>query len=212
MNYFIISDDVAEFYGGYITPLQNAIEYIINQTQIISKKCIDNFGRDPIENIKYRIKSPESMSEKLLQHGCEVTAENAVSKVYDAAGVRIITSFLEDVELVSAMIRDIPEIKVIGERDYINHPKRNGYRSYHIICSVPFDNHSTFIEIQLRTVNMDTWASVEHRMKYKKIVVDEKLIVEELKRCADELAAVDLSLQRLSKIVEMPRQATVLSS
>ena len=197
MNYFIVPDDTAEFYGEYLTPLENAAAYIIEQTEIISQKCLDRFGRNPIENIKYRIKSPESMAEKLRQHGCDVNAENAVSRVHDAAGVRIVTSFLEDIEVVAALIREIEGIEITAEKDYISRPKKNGYRSYHIICRVLVDNINTFAEIQLRTVNMDTWASIEHRMKYKKIVVDEKLIVEELKRCADELAAVDLSLQKL---------------
>lgn len=201
MNYFIVPDDTAEFYGEYLTPLENAAAYIIEQTEIISQKCLDRFGRNPIENIKSRIKSPESMAEKLLRHGCDVNAENAVRCVHDAAGVRIVTSFLEDVETVASLIRKIEGIEIICEKDYINHPKINGYRSYHIICRVPSGNINTFAEIQIRTVNMDAWASIEHRIKYKKIVVEEKLIFDELKRCADELAAVDLSLQRLCNII-----------
>ena len=209
MNCFIVSDDVAEFYGEYLISLQNAIDYIINQTHNIGCKCLEEFGRNPIENIRYRIKSPESMSEKLLSHGYDVNAENAVKRVHDAAGVRVITSFLDDVDVVVSLIENIEGIEIIGEKDYINHPKRNGYRSYHIICRVPSDNIGVFVEIQIRTVNMDTWASIEHRMKYKKMIVDEKPIVEELKRCADELAAVDLSLQKLSKILRaMPAENT----
>ena len=205
MNYFKIPQSTAVFYGEYTEYLRNAIEYVIAQTQIISSCCVKNIGRDPIENIKFRIKSPESMKEKLESHGYEISAENAVYKVYDAAGVRIVTSFLEDVEVVADFIRNIHGLKTIEEKDYINHPKINGYRSYHIICEVlsePGNNKNhIYIEIQIRTIAMDTWASVEHQMKYKKIVVDEQLIVEELKRCADELAAVDLSLQRLSKVI-----------
>ena len=205
MNYFKIPNSAAKFYGEYTKHLSNAIEYVLAQTQIISADCIEKIGRDPIENIKFRIKSPESMREKLESHGYEVTAENAVYKVYDAAGVRIVTSFLEDVEVVADFIRKLHGLKIIEEKDYINHPKINGYRSYHIICEVlsGFGNSEEhiFIEIQIRTIAMDTWASVEHQMKYKKIVVDEQMIVEELKRCADELAAVDLSLQKLSKVI-----------
>ena len=100
MNYFYVPEATARFYGGYITSLQNAVEYILAQIEIISRNCFEKLKRDPIENVKYRIKSPESMAEKLLDHGLEVTAENAVKKVYDAAGVRIITSFLEDVDTV----------------------------------------------------------------------------------------------------------------
>lgn len=205
MNYFKIPNITAQFYGEYTKHLSNAIEYVLAQTQIISTDCIKSIGRDPIENIKFRIKSPESMREKLESHGYEVTAENAVCKVYDAAGVRIVTSFLEDVEVIAGFIRELHGLRVIEEKDYINHPKRNGYRSYHIICEVLSDlgnnGEHIYIEIQIRTIAMDTWASVEHQMKYKKIVACDQLIVEELKRCADELAAVDLSLQRLSKVI-----------
>lgn len=205
MNKIIIPQSTEEFYGEYFYYLSSAIDYMTAQAEGISKFCSDNIGRDPIENIKCRIKSPDSMAEKLIKHGCEVNAKNAVSKVYDAAGIRIITSFLEDVETVAMCIRRIPGINVIEEKDYINHPKRNGYRSYHMICELLSDmgndREHIFIEVQIRTIAMDTWASVEHRMKYKKYVVDEKLIVDELKRCADELASVDLSLQTLREII-----------
>lgn len=205
MNTAIVSKSVGDFYGEYFYYLNSAIEYMVAQTESISAFCSDNIGRDPIESVKFRIKSPESMAEKLIKHGCEVNARNAVSKVYDAAGVRIITSFLEDVEAVAMCIRRIPGINVIEEKDYINHPKRNGYRSYHMICellsNVGENQEHIYVEVQIRTIAMDTWASVEHRMKYKKYVVDEKLIVEELKRCADELASVDLSLQTLREII-----------
>ncbi len=205
MNQIAVSQDAGEFYGDYLYYLNGAVEYVLAQTQKISERCIEKNGRDPIENVKYRIKSPDSMTEKLKKHGLEINAKNAVSKVYDAAGVRIVTSFLEDVEAVAGYIRQIPGIRVLEEKDYINHPKRNGYRSYHIICEILSDigknGEHIFVEIQIRTIAMDTWASVEHRMKYKKMVVDEKIIVDELKRCADELAAVDLSLQTLSEII-----------
>ena len=205
MNQLVVSHDTGKFYGDYLYYLNNAVEYVLAQTQKISEKCLEKNGRDPIENVKFRIKKPESMAEKLKNHGFDVTTHNAVSKVYDAAGVRIVTSFLEDVEIVAEYIRQIPGLRVIEEKDYINRPKRNGYRSYHIICEVLSNIGDTaehvYVEIQIRTIAMDTWASVEHRMKYKKIVVDEKLIVDELKRCADELAAVDLSLQTLSEII-----------
>lgn len=205
MNQLVVSQDTGNFYGDYLHYLSSAVEYVLAQTQKISEKCLQKNGRDPIENVKFRIKTPESMTEKLKNHGYDVTTQNAVSKVYDAAGVRIVTSFLEDVEVVAEYIRQIPGLRVVAEKDYINRPKRNGYRSYHIICEVLSDISKSaehiFVEIQIRTIAMDTWASVEHRMKYKKMVVDEKLIVDELKRCADELAAVDLSLQMLSKII-----------
>lgn len=205
MSKVTVQKSTEEFYGKYLYYLNCAIEYIVAQTDGMSSKCKELIGRDPIESVKFRIKSPESMTEKLEGHGIKVNAENAVSKVYDAAGVRIVTSFLEDVETIAEYIRQIPGLKVVEEKDYINHPKRNGYRSYHMICEFLLDigaeRKHVYAEIQIRTITMDTWASVEHRIKYKKYVVDEKLIVAELKRCADELASVDLSLQALREII-----------
>lgn len=205
MSKITVSQSTGEFYGEYLYYLNCAIEYIVAQTDNISNRCKESIGRDPIESVKFRIKSPDSMSEKLTKHGLAVNTENAVSKIYDAAGVRIVTSFLEDVETVAEFIRNVPGLRVVEEKDYINHPKCNGYRSYHMICEFLLDigaeRKHVYAEIQIRTIAMDTWASVEHRMKYKKYVGDEKLIVAELKRCADELASVDLSLQALREII-----------
>lgn len=203
MDRVLEAKNTQEFYGEYMEPLSAAAEYVLAQTEAISEFCVEHSGRDPIESVKARIKSPDSMAEKLIKHGCEVSAENAVTKVYDAAGVRIVTSFLEDVDTIVRLVRQIPRLRVVEEKDYINHPKRNGYRSYHMICeSLPEDGEkSVYVEIQIRTIAMDTWASVEHRMKYKKDVSNDKVIVDELKRCADELASVDLSLQTLREII-----------
>lgn len=205
MSKITVSQSTEKFYGEYLYYLNCAIEYIVAQADCISECCKESIGRDPIESIKFRIKSPESMTEKLEKHGVAVNAENAVSKVYDAAGVRIVTSFLEDVETIAEFVRKMPGLRVIEEKDYINHPKRNGYRSYHMICEFLLDigaeRKHVYAEIQIRTIAMDTWASVEHGMKYKKCIGDEKLIVAELKRCADELASVDLSLQALREII-----------
>lgn len=199
MDYINITPSYTDFYGEYITPLTNAVEYVLAQTKTISEQCQNEIGRSPVENVKYRIKSPESMAEKLRSHKLSVNAENAVHGVYDAAGVRIVTSFLEDIELMAEKLRCVHGLKVISEKNYIQKPKENGYRSYHMICEVLIPEH-IYIEIQLRTIAMDTWAAADHRMQYKKLLSDSSIIAQELKRCAEELARVDMSLQNLSSI------------
>ena len=199
MDYLNITQSYADFYGEYITPLTNAVEYVLAQTKIIAEQRQSEIGINPVENVKYRIKSPASMTDKLRSHGLEVNADNAVHGVYDAAGVRIITSFLEDIEIMVERLKAVQGLRVISEKNYIRSPKENGYRSYHMICEVLSQEH-IYIEIQLRTIAMDTWAAADHQMQYKKLLSDSSVIAQELKRCAEELARVDMSLQRLSSV------------
>ena len=196
MEHIVIPQTYREFYGEYTQPLIDAVDYVISQAEIISARCILQTGRDPIENMRYRIKSPESMSEKLKKHSLEISAENAVHKVHDAAGVRIITSFLDDIEIIAEEIKKAPDLRFIGEKNYIASPKENGYRSRHLI----FEIHNVCIEVQLRTVAMDTWAAADHRILYKKLSPDSSYIARELKRCAEELARIDSTLQKLVSV------------
>ncbi len=203
MSRITVPQNVSDFYGVYCTGLEEAIEYITQQTEKYCRESIKTVGRNPVESFKYRIKSPDSMAEKLTKRGYEVNAKNAVTEVYDAAGIRIVTSFMDDIPMMASFIRGMPGVTVTEEKDYVNHPKKNGYRSYHIICQVDDCGvgGSTYAEVQLRTIAMDTWASIEHSLKYKKYIGNEKLIVSELKRYADELASIDISLQTLREII-----------
>ncbi len=203
MSRITVPQNVSEFYGAYCKGLEDAIEYIAQQTEDYCRESVRTAGRNPVESFKYRIKSPDSMAEKLTKRGYEVNAQNACTEVYDAAGVRIVTSFISDIPMMAEFIRGIPNVTVTQEKDYVNHPKKNGYRSYHIICKVDGcgKDGSVYAEVQLRTVAMDTWASIEHSLKYKKYIGNEKLIVAELKRYADELASIDISLQTLREII-----------
>lgn len=147
-----------------------------------------------------RIKSPESMTQKLLKKGEQPTNENAVSKVNDAVGIRVITSFVDDIYKVSDWISSQDHIEVIDIKDYIAYPKPNGYRSYHMI--IHLNNLNLNAEIQIRTIALDFWANLEHQMKYKKNIKDEIMIRSELKRCADEIASIDLSMQTIKDLIQ----------
>ncbi len=199
MERFSIPQSFGEFYREYLIPLESAIEYTLAQVELISHSCKEEFGRSPIENVRYRIKSPESMSDKLKKHNLAVNAENAVHGVYDAAGVRVVTSFLEDIEVIAKRLKEASGLKVVSEKNYITAPKANGYRSYHIIFEVQTQK-KVYIEVQIRTAAMDTWAAADHRIQYKKLTPDSSVVAQELKRCAEELARIDTTLQRLVRV------------
>lgn len=150
---------------------------------------------DPIEHILARVKSDESMREKCRRKGLPETPDSALTKVYDALGIRIVCPFLSDVYAIRDHIASDRDVEVVEERDYIRHAKPNGYRSYHMILR---SREGYFAEVQLRTISMDTWAALEHHLRYKKPNVgNQQLIVRELKRCADELASTDVSMQTI---------------
>ncbi|EET84449.1 RelA/SpoT domain protein [Clostridium carboxidivorans P7] len=132
--------------------------------------------------------------------------DSALKEIYDAAGIRVICPFLDDIYWIVNMLKNQQDIKVIKEKDYIRNPKPNGYRSYHMILQVPLHLENriemVYCEIQIRTIAMDCWASLEHQLKYKKNIPNEKMIAEELKRCADEIASTDLNLQTISDMIK----------
>lgn len=161
-------------------------------------------GRDiqPILYSKFRIKEPDSMMEKLRKHGLPTDPATALAQTHDAVGARIVCSFLSDVMAVAEWLRQQPNLTVLAEKNYILYPKPNGYRSLHLIVRL-HDPRAKGIpaEIQLRTIALDFWASLEHQMKYKRNLSLEGLIRSELKRCADEIASIDLSMQTLQELI-----------
>lgn len=193
------------FYKESIVELEAVIAEITARLEVIRKyKKIKN-DRDPIEYVKSRIKTEESMKEKLQRKGMEVNLRNALSKIYDAAGIRIICTFVDDVYDVAEMIKKYDDIDVIKEKDYIKNPKENGYRSYHLVISVSLniagEIHKVYLEIQIRTIAMDFWSSLEHQMKYKKNIQDQGMIVEELKRCAEQITTTDINMMAIRNMI-----------
>ena len=156
-------------------------------------------GMDPVEHYLTRIKSEDSMREKCRRKGLPVTTHSALHIIKDAIGVRVVCAFVDDVFEICRRLKASGQYEFVEEKDYIRHAKPNGYRSYHLI--IRFQN-GYFAEIQLRTISMDTWAALEHHLKYKKDVGGKTaLIVQELKRCADELASTDLSMQTIRDMI-----------
>ena len=161
----------------------------------------DDAGDDlqPVVYYCTRIKQPESMARKLRARGLPVTAQAATGSVCDAVGLRIICSFASDVLEIVRRLEADPRIRVTAKKDYLAVPKPNGYRSIHL--QIRLRETDLPAEIQVRTIAMDFWATLEHQIKYKKTIADEALIRSELKRCADEIASVDLSMQTIREIL-----------
>ncbi len=160
-------------------------------------------GVEPILYCKSRIKQPESIIRKLEQRGFPTDVGSALSNVHDAVGVRVVCSFVDDVYKVTQWLRTNEEFVIIETKDYIAYPKPNGYRSLHLVLRFPSGPEPGLMaEIQLRTIAIDFWAALEHQMKYKKDIGHEKTIRNELKRCADEIASVDMSMHTLRDLIQ----------
>lgn len=190
---------INSIYGDQKPALEKACTALSQHIARIRSDMSRQLGMDPVEHYLYRIKGEESMREKCVRKGLPVTQESALNVIKDAIGVRIVCAFVDDVFTIRDHLVNSGEYEIIEEKDYIRHAKPNGYRSYHMILRLP---EGFFAEIQLRTISMDTWAALEHHLKYKKeIGADTSLIVHELKRCADELASTDLSMQTIRDMI-----------
>ena len=177
-----------------------ALRQMETKMQILNDEFQHVHQYNPIEHIKARIKTPESIVKKLKRYGQESTIDNMVKYINDIAGIRIICSFTSDIYRIADMIRDQRDIKVIAVKDYITYPKASGYKSYHMIVSIPVylsdRTVDTKVEVQIRTVAMDFWASLEHDIHYK--ADRAKLpagIDEEMFACAEKIAEIDRQMQ-----------------
>lgn len=195
------------FYKDSIVLLQGAISEVLTKIEIIREYRKVHGYNDPINYITTRVKSEQSMMDKLKRKKLDVTLENALTKIYDAAGVRIICSYIDDVYHVAKMLKKCHGFEVVREKDYIKNPKPNGYRSYHVVfklsLDVAGDIHPIFIEVQIRTIAQDFWSSLEHEIKYKKNIINPELISQELKRCADQIATTDLNMQTIKNMISL---------
>lgn len=179
----------------------SALKQIETKLEILNEEFQHVHCYNPIEHIKARLKTSESIVKKLKKHGYESTLDNMVKYVNDIAGIRIICSFTSDIYRLADIIRNQQDIRVISVKDYITKPKKSGYKSYHMIVTVPVYLSDrildTKVEIQIRTVAMDFWASLEHKLKYKKSIDNTEEIERQLKACADSIEALDYQMQEI---------------
>lgn len=183
-----------------------AVREVRTKFEVLNEELSYRTSRNPIESISSRIKTPISIAGKLRRLGIEPTVEAISDHLNDVAGIRVICSFIDDIYSVAEMLAKQDDITVIQIKDYIRKPKLNGYRSYHMIVEVPVffsdGKKMTRVEIQLRTVAMDFWASLEHQMKYKKENTGMPEIASELKSCAETIAATDARMLGIRKKIE----------
>ena len=184
-----------------------AIREVKTKLEVLNDELSVKNQRNPIEMIKSRVKKPKSIVEKLQRRGFEISLESMEKNLEDVAGIRIICSFLDDIYEVADMLIRQDDVKVIAVKDYIQNPKPNGYRSYHMIIEIPVffsDSKKPIrVEVQIRTIAMDFWASLDHQLKYKKSFIDDNgEISEELKQCAEVIAGTDVKMLEIRKKIE----------
>ena len=180
--------DHVQLFGEMIMRYQCAILEVQTKLQVLNNDMSVRYSRNPIEFIKTRIKSPASISQKLKRRGLDITINNMMENLNDVAGVRVVCSFIDDIYEIANMLSRQNDVTVIEVKDYIKNPKENGYRSYHMIIEIPvFFSDKTMnmrVEIQIRTIAMDFWASLEHELRYKKDIDQDGEIGDELKPTA----------------------------
>ena len=192
-----------EFYGKQYEGMKRTEKQLLNLFDTYAAEAEKSAGIEPIIYTCSRIKSPDSATLKLKRKGLAETSDAALRQIYDSIGIRAVCAFVEDVYRLVQWLRNCSEIEIEEEKDYYANPKTNGYRSYHLLIMVAEgEGHGFRAEVQIRTIATDFWATLEHRLKYKKNVPHEQIIQEELKRCAFEIASVDASMLAIRDLLE----------
>lgn len=181
---------------------ESAIKQIETKLEILNKEYKVTGRRNPIETVKSRIKSPDSIANKLQKRGIPVNFRNMTENLNDIAGVRVICPYISDIYTIKDILLKQPDLKLIEEKDYIATPKESGYRSLHMVLQVPVylsqTEHHINVELQLRTIAMDFWASLEHELRYKTTTRIPEGIRRELKRCAETIAMTDREMEEIA--------------
>ena len=179
----------------------SAIEVVKTYLNIIDSEFSVKFQRNPIHNIESRLKSPQSIIGKLQKKELPITTESARKNLLDIAGIRVTCCYINDIYAVADMLCRRDDFTVIKQKDYIKNPKPSGYRSYHLVVNVPVylsaKKTCAPVEIQIRTIAMDFWASLEHQLKYKTSTQITPELSEQLRECADKIAETDMQMQQI---------------
>ena len=181
---------------------ESAIKQIETKLDILNKECKVGHKRNPIETVKSRIKSPDSIAKKLAKKNLPATFDAMTEHLTDIAGVRVICPYISDIYNIRDILLKQPDIKLVAEHDYIENPKESGYRSLHIVVETPVylskTVHNVKVEIQLRTIAMDFWASLEHELRYKNTQNVPDSVRRELYRVAETIAMTDKEMEEIA--------------
>ena len=209
VNIFPLDDNTLQQYQAFsklMAYYRCAMMEIETKLNVLNVEYSLRLDRNPISGIRTRLKTPVSIREKLTRRGHDVTVENIEGLLNDVAGVRVVCSFPEDVYTIAQALLKQDDVELLEKKDYIMNPKPNGYRSLHLIVSVPIflahEKKIMRVEIQLRTIAMDFWASLEHQLRYKKDVTFTEEMAKELKFCAELSAELDRRMDALREQVQ----------
>ena len=213
LNMLIKQESLIEWAREKSLPYKELMSYyrcammeVETKFKVLSEDFSVRYDRNPIQSIKLRLKSPDSIIDKLSRNSWDISIDSIEKNLNDVAGVRVICSYQSDVyELADALLMQ-DDVELIARKDYIANPKPNGYRSLHLIIAIPIFLHNRKkmmkVEIQIRTLAMDWWASLEHDMKYKKDLDFSDQILRELHECAELSDAIDRRMEYLNQQCE----------
>lgn len=183
-----------------------AMKEIQTKFDVLNMEFKSRYQRNPISSISTRLKKTTSIAEKLARKGAPFTTESIEHNLHDVAGIRVVCSYIDDIYILADALLRQDDITLVERKDYIQNPKPNGYRSLHLIVSVPVffsdQKRPMEVEVQIRTIAMDFWASLEHQLRYKQSFPDQQGIAAELQRCADTINETDLTMQKLRDEIE----------
>ena len=210
----LMSDEFLDFVNKNMKPIEKQMSYyqcaimeVETKFKVLNEQYSLEYDRNPIESIKTRVKSYESILKKIRKKDIPITMEAIEENIKDIAGVRVICSFQDDIYALEESFLKLDDIELIERKDYIKNPKPSGYRSLHLIVQVPIflQNTKKFVnvEVQFRTIAMDFWASLEHKMRYKKDIPESqvKFLQEELYDCAEQSAKLDERMQGIRDVI-----------
>lgn len=206
-NYFIDVLDTVIDYKEMMLAYDCAIKEVTTKFEILNSEYKIKYKRNPIKSIHSRLKSNASLMEKIHKRGINPNIESIEEHIDDIAGIRVICNYVDDIyKIADSLIRQ-SDVELLQKKDYISNPKENGYRSLHLIIRIPvFFSESTKyvkVEVQIRTIAMDFWASLEHQMRYKKPELDdEQMLVKQLKECAETIADTDNKMMQIRSTIE----------
>ncbi len=216
MEYKLDGNNQVADWQTMILLYNSALKEIGTKLEILNDEFQHIHQYNPIEHIKSRVKTSESIVRKLKRRGYESTLENMQKYINDIAGIRVICSFTSDIYRVADMLANQSDVKVLSIKDYIKNPKDSGYKSYHMIVSVPIylsdSVIDTKVEVQIRTVAMDFWASLEHKMNYKFDMNAPEEIKQELYECAQMVSALDDRMLQLNEEIREAKKLEELKS
>ena len=209
-----MKENIEVFFEENVQPYNELMAYfkcammeVETKFRVLNEEFSLQYDRNPISAIKTRLKTTKSIVEKLYRYNFPVTPESIVENLNDVAGVRVVCSFEKDVYSLAEALLSQDDIELISKKDYIANPKENGYRSLHLIVAVPIylvnEKRIMRVEIQLRTISMDTWATLEHQLRYKKNFEFTDEMADELYTCSKLSADLDHKMDKLRKLLNV---------